>query len=113
MAEAGHRYRIYDTGKIANILFQLDGHSLQHFDHPELLHIGGLSHFIAPGDPGGRSGEVAMPGWARFGGVEARLEVTRYTAAVLRSVIEQREVPPCPPTRSPRCTHASSSCAPR
>jgi hypothetical protein len=96
MAEAGHSYRVYDTGKIVNILFQLDGHSLKHFDHPELLHIGGLSHFIAPGDPGGKSGEVAKPGWARFGGVEARLEVTRYTAAVLRSMIEQREVPPLP-----------------
>ena len=96
MAEAGHRYLVYDTGKIVNILFQLDGHSLWHFDHPELLHIGGLSHFIAPGEPGGQSGEVATPDWARFSGVEARLEVTRYTAAVLRSMIEQREVPALP-----------------
>ena len=96
MAEAGHRYRIYDTGKIANILFQLDGHTLRHFDHPDLIHIGGLSHFISPPDPGAKSGEIETPTWARFQGMDVRFETAQYTAAVLRSSIERRPVPPLP-----------------
>ena len=96
LAEAGHPYKVFDTGKMVNILFQLDGHTLWHFDHPDLLHIGGLSHFLDPGEPSGKGGEVVTPDWARYSGVQARLEVTRYTAAVLRSTIEQREVPPLP-----------------
>ncbi len=97
MAEAGHRYLVYDTAKIANILFQLDGHTLCHFDHPELVHIGGLSHFISPPDAGAKSGEIESPAWGNFNGMEARLAVAQYTAAVLRSAIEQRSVPSPPP----------------
>ena len=50
MAAAGHRYWIYDTGKIVNILLQEDGHRLCHFEHPALLHIGGMSHYLSPPD---------------------------------------------------------------
>lgn len=101
MAEAGHRYRIYDTGKIANILLQLDGHGLTHFDHPDLIHIGGLSHFISPPDPGAKGGEVETPSWARYGGMEVRLAVAKYTAAVLRSSIERQPLPPVPTGADP------------
>ena len=101
MAEAGHRYLLYDTGKIANILFQLDGHSLRHFDHPEMVHIGGLSHFISPPDPGAKGGEAETPSWARSGGMEVRLETARYTAAVLRHAIERQPIPPLPPGAEP------------
>ena len=96
LAEAGREFHVYDTAKIANILFQLDGNSLCHFDHPELVHIGGLSHFLSPGEPGAKGGEEATPRWGRVAGVKARLEVTRYTAALLRSSIEQRPIPPLP-----------------
>jgi hypothetical protein len=101
MAEAGHRYRIYDTGKIANILLQLDGHGLSHFDHPDLIHIGGLSHFISPPDPGAKGGEVETPSWAKYGGMEVRLAVAKYTAAVLRSSIERQPLPPVPTGADP------------
>lgn len=105
MAEAGHDYRVYDTGKIANILMQLDGHSLVHFDHPDLIHIGGLSHFISPPDVGAKGGEVETPSWARYQGMEVRLAVTKYTAAVLRSAIERKPVPP-PPDGADPASHA-------
>lgn len=101
MADAGHAYAVYDTGKIVNILFQLDGHTLCHFDHPELVHIGGLSHFISPPEVGAKSGEVETPTWSRFGGMEARLAVAQYTALVMRATIEQRPVPPLPPDLDP------------
>ena len=96
LADAGHKFRVYDTGKIANILLQLDGHTLCHFDHPELVHIGGLSHFLAPGEAGGQSGEETTPRWARFEMMKPRLEVARYTAAVLRASSERRACPPLP-----------------
>ncbi len=95
IADAGHDYLVYDTGKIANILFQLDGNRLVHYEHPELLHIGGLSHFLSPGtDEVG--GEHALPSWAAFEGMSARAEIASYTARVLRAAIEQRPVPELP-----------------
>ena len=101
MAEAGHRYLVYDTGKIVNILFQLDGHALWHFDHPQLVHIGGLLalHLAAGRRCEERRGRDTVVGG--FGGMEARLTVARYSAAVLRGTIERRPVPPLPPDLDP------------
>lgn len=94
LASAGHLYRVYDTGKVVNILLQLDGHTLRHIDPDELIHIGGMSHFLAP--PAEASGEVETPSWAAYKGMDARLVVARYTAALLRSLIEQRRGPVVP-----------------
>jgi hypothetical protein len=95
LASAGHLYQVYDTGKVVNILLQLDGHSLRHIDPDVLIHIGGMSHFLAPatGEP---SGEVEEPHWAKHTNVQPRLIVARYTAALLRSLIEQRPAPAFP-----------------
>lgn len=95
LAAAGHLYKVYDTGKIVNILLQLDGGSLQHIDPDGLLHIGGMSHFLAPAT-GEKSGEVEPPHWAKHKNVEARLVVARYTAALLRSLIERTPQPALP-----------------
>jgi hypothetical protein len=97
LAAAGHRYWIYDTGKIVNILLQEDGHRLDHFEHPVLLHIGGMSHYLAP--PKG-AGEAPSDGEASDLGLPwppARLEVARYTAALLRA-LSHGEPSPAPPT---------------
>jgi hypothetical protein len=88
LASAGHLYQVYDTGKIVNILLQADGWSLRHIDPDELIHIGGMSHFLSPPDPGARGGESETPSWAVYPGMEPRLAVTRYTAALLRSLVE-------------------------
>jgi hypothetical protein len=96
LAAAGHRYWIYDTGKIVNILLQEDGHQLHHFEHPALLHIGGMSHYLAPpkggGEPraDGEASDLGLP-WP-----PARLEVARYTAALLRA-LSRHEPPPIRP----------------
>jgi len=96
MAAAGHAYAVYDTGKIVNILFQLDGHRLVHDDHPELVHIGGLSHFLSPPDAITEGGEHKTPSWAKFAGMEPRLQVAQFTALVMRSRIEERPAPAVP-----------------
>lgn len=92
---AGHLYKVYDTGKIVNILLQLDGGSLRHVDPDDLLHIGGMSHFLAPKE-GAKSGEIETPHWAAYQGMEPRLVVARYTAALLRSCVERTPAPDFP-----------------
>jgi hypothetical protein len=96
LVTAGHTYWIYDTGKILNILLQESGHRLCHLEHPALLHIGGMSHYLAP--PKGR-GEARAPGEASDLGLPwppARLEVARYTAALLRALSRGGPPPEAP-----------------
>jgi hypothetical protein len=97
LESAGHLYKVYDTGKIVNILLQVDGRSLAHIDPDELIHIGGMSHFLSPPDRGAKGGEVETPSWARWHGMEPRLVVTRFTAALLRSQVEETPIPDLPP----------------
>jgi hypothetical protein len=97
LAAAGHRYWIYDTGKVVNILLQESGHRLCHFEHPALLHIGGISHYLSTPIGGGRpraAGEATDLGlpWP-----PARLEVARHTAALLRALSDDEAPPPPPP----------------
>jgi hypothetical protein len=101
LAAAGHRYWIYDTGKIVNILFQEQGHRLCHLEHPALLHIGGMSHHLTTPTGGGRergAGEATDYGlpWP-----PARLEVARYTAALLRALSDGRSTPAPPSDLDP------------
>lgn len=87
LADVGHEYWLYDTGKVVNILLQEDGHPFCHSEHPALLHVGGMSHFLTT---------------MRFMHQEkARLEVARYSADVLRSCVEGQAAPPIPPDADP------------
>jgi len=97
LAAAGHRYWIYDTGKVVNILLQEDGHRLSHVEHPALLHIGGMSHYLAP--PRGREGPQAKGEASDLGlpWPPARLQVAAYTAALLRA-LSDGEPAPVPPS---------------
>jgi hypothetical protein len=97
LTSAGHTYWIYDTGKIVNILLQEGGHRLRHLEHPALLHVGGMSHYLAP--PKGR-GEPRAAGEASDLGLPwppARLEVARYTASLLRALSHGEPAPVPPP----------------
>ncbi len=108
MAEMGHgHYIVYDTAKIVNTLLQGDGHPLVHRDLPQLVHIGGLAHYLSP--PGYRtteSGEVE-PDWTRFEIMTARHEVTRYTARTLRAPPRRRARAAAP--RGPRRGHGGQA----
>jgi hypothetical protein len=94
--EAGHLYKAYDTAKVVNILLQLDGHTLIHEENPELVHIGGLSHFLAPPEWDKRSGPDGEPDWTTTTGIEARAAVARYTASVLRALTVGEPAPAVP-----------------
>ena len=43
VARLGRRFDLYDTAKVLNILLQADGETVAHIDHPNLVHIGGMS----------------------------------------------------------------------
>src|SRR5690606_16204525 len=86
MATMGHEYLVYDTCKITNALLQGDGHPLVHRDLPQLVHIGGLAHYLSP--PAYRTNETGdvEPDWTRYEIMAARHQVTRYTADTLRAL---------------------------
>jgi hypothetical protein len=60
------------------------------------MHIGGMSHFLSPPDAAA-SCEIETPSWAAYHGIEARVAVTRYAAALLKSLIEPTPCPDLPP----------------
>jgi hypothetical protein len=93
---AGHDYFIFDTGKLVNIFLQEDANRLCHFEHPQLMHIGGVSHFLAPtGMIEGEGGEVE-PNWSTWRNMETRYAVARFTARVLRARADGEDAPEIP-----------------
>jgi hypothetical protein len=97
LARSGHDYIMYDTGKLMNTFLQEDGNVLCHAEHPNLMHIGGLSHYLSPPKmvvPA--EGEEPEPDWARWKGMASRFEVARFTAAVLRTLCDGGEPPGVP-----------------
>lgn len=96
LAEMGHHYKVYDTAKLVNVLLQADDQTLVHEDLPQLVHIGGLSHYLAPtGYITQDDGEV-VPNWSRWGKDPTRYDVARFTAAVLRSLVDGDPMPEVP-----------------
>lgn len=90
LESAGRLYWRYDTGKIVNIMLQHDGHRLCHFEHPNLLHVGGMSHFLST--------------TVHVRAVPARFETARFSATVLREVCAGRPAPPLPEGLDPELT---------
>lgn len=102
IAEVGRTFWIYDTGKIVNILLQADGGSLVHQEHPDLIHIGGVSHFISPPTAATTRGSGGDPvwgeeaDWGEWDGMADRYAVARYAAAALRALTAGRDAPAVP-----------------
>ena len=106
MEEMGQAYIAYDTAKVVNVLLQADGHSLVHQEHDALVHIGGLSHYLAPPQfdfaKDVTSGEFeGEPAWTEFKGVELRAAVAKFTADSLKTLAAGGEAPEIPPGLDP------------
>jgi hypothetical protein len=101
LSALGLDYIIYDTGKLVNTLLQVDGHRLVHRDLPQLVHIGGMSHYLSP--PDGHitlaNGEQA-PDFARWG-LNDRYHVTKFTAHTLKELVAGRAAPAIPDGTDP------------
>lgn len=96
LTERGADYWIYDTAKLVNAFLQVDGHGLVHRDLPQLVHIGGLAHFLAPREFRRRDGEGVEPDWHRFPWNPSRFDAARYTAEVLLALCAGEPAPPVP-----------------
>ena len=96
LVAAGHDYWIYDTGKIVNIMLQEDGNRLCHFEHPALLHIGGVSHYLCPPPGHGEPKAADEAPDVKWPWPTARLEVSRYTASLLRALSDGEPLPAAP-----------------
>lgn len=96
LRDAGHDYLVYDTGKLVNIFLQEDGNVLCHIEHPQLMHVGGVSHYLAPTGMREREGEEPEPDWATWRGMSSRFEVARFTASVIRELAEGHPAPEVP-----------------
>ena len=97
LQDINRRYMLYDTGKLVNIFLQEDGQLLRHFEHPNLMHIGGMSHYLSPPDGGGGADEAGWkPDQTTWPWPVGRLEVALYTAAVLRSLCDGQPAPGVP-----------------
>ncbi|MDG2028179.1 MAG: hypothetical protein P8J50_13815 [Acidimicrobiales bacterium] len=98
LEEIGRNKMAYDTAKVANALFQADGHSLIHEEHDALIHIGGVSHYLAPPEHDFATDKVSgefegEPKWTRFEGIELRHEIARFTSNSLKA-LAAGEMPP-------------------
>lgn len=95
LADAGHAYWMYDTGKIMNILLQVNGSVLCHDEHPNLLHVGGVTHYLSLPEVTERAEYNApAPRWAKWD--TSRFEVAQFSAAVLGETAAGRPAPDIP-----------------
>lgn len=92
----GRTFLLYDTAKLVNIFLQADGHRLVHRDLDQIVHIGGLSHYLAPTGYRRREDGEMEPNWARWPGDPTRYEVAHFTARTLRALSEGEPPPPAP-----------------
>lgn len=101
LEERGHDFVIWDTAKLVNVFLQVDGHAVAHRDLDDLVHIGGLSHYLSPsGYITGDEGQPE-PEWTRYRSVRDRFHVTRYTAQLLRQLIDGGPPPSRPQVEQP------------
>lgn len=96
LTEEGHNYIVYDTGKLMNAFLQFDGHAMEHMEHDNLMHIGGLSHFLSPPAYVEDENGDQQPDWVRYAGMEVRFGVAQYTAQVLMEMVDHRPPPEIP-----------------
>ena len=107
MEEVGRSYWVYDTAKVVNIMLQADGGELLHAEHPDLLHIGGVSHFLAPPPAVTETGEPTRAAWwqtadwGEWDGMADRFAVARFTAAVIQAAVEGGDLPVLPAAVDP------------
>ena len=96
LVQAGHEYWLYDTGKLLNVFLQIDGYELRHMEHEQLLHIGGMSHYLSPPETAGAGAVASMARVDRSTWHADRLEVAGFSAAVLSAAVDGGEVPVVP-----------------
>ncbi len=106
LEDFGQDFWVYDTAKVVNILLQADGYLIEHTEHPELVHIGGLSHFLSPPEKGNEEGtmvdgDAGDPTWVEHEHMASRAEVAGFTARMLVDLVRGRAPAPVPDSTEP------------
>jgi hypothetical protein len=96
LRQMGIEYLVFDTAKLVNTFMQADGHALVHHDLPQLIHIGGLSHYIAPSSYRTTETGEQAPEWTRWDNMATRHDVTRFTAHCLLAELDGNPAPAVP-----------------
>ena len=101
LAEMGLPYIVYDTAKLVNVFLQADGARVVHRDLPQLLHIGGLAHYLAPTGYVTDDDGDTQPNWSRWLDDPNRYDVARFTALTLRELGDRAVAPEIPAGADP------------
>jgi hypothetical protein len=88
LADLGRTFRRYDTAKVLNLLLVADGHRIEHFTHPALFHLGGISDFLSY--PGSAAPNPTRPWYATTGTGATRWAFARFAAAALDDLAHGR-----------------------
>lgn len=92
----GRHFTLYDTAKALNILLQGDGSTLHHFDHPGLLHLGGISQYLSHPAPTGTAGPDPRPWFAQTPSGRRRWEFAEWVAHTLMTLLDGAPTPDLP-----------------
>lgn len=96
LEEVGRGFKVFDTGKIVNVLLQADGGRVVQHELDQLVHIGGMSHYFEPSGQVVADDGSTRPQWARHENVRDRYLVARYTAELLDALRRGRPAPAAP-----------------
>src|SRR5690606_23818480 len=96
LTELSQEYLVFYNAKLVNTLVQADRYRVVHHELAQLVHIGGLSHFVSPAYYLPNADGELEPEWTRWGGdqINARHSVARFTAAALRAALAGEPTPP-------------------
>jgi len=93
---AGHRYWLWDTGKLLNTFLQIDGYRVMHHEPDNLMHIGGIAHYLSPPEAVKGSGVMALGRVDETRWQSSRFGVAGCCAAVLMAADEGQPSPVIP-----------------
>lgn len=84
----GRTFRRYDTAKVLNLLLAADGHRIEHFAHPALFHLGGISDFLSY--PGTVAPAPTRPWYAEAGAGATRWGFALFAATAIDALAHGR-----------------------
>jgi hypothetical protein len=97
---------LYDTAKVLNVLLQAHGHAVEHVDHPNLAHIGGMSDYLSRRATASTTNGSGSQGRRRLrdGSADRRRDLASFAAATLQRLSDGLAPPPLPPDLDERNT---------
>lgn len=96
LEEMGRRFKVYDTGKIVNILLQSEGAAVVQHELDQVVHIGGVAHYLEPTGRVTAADGSAEPDWALYETVRDRYVIAQHAAELLRSICDGGPAPTIP-----------------